>query len=103
MKLRSIFNLIILSLLLSAGPLGGLAQNAPFPDFDDYVNKAMKDWDVPGMAIAIVKDDKIVYAKGYGLRELDKTAAVDENTIFFTCDAIMAFNNDRLPATLLVK
>ena len=91
MKLRSIFNLIILSLLLSAGSNAVLAQAAPFPGFDDYVNKAIKDWEVPGMAIAIVKDDKIVYAKGYGLRELGKTAPVDEHTIFAIGSSSKAF------------
>lgn len=59
-----------------------IAQDAPFQGFDDYVNRAIKDWEVPGLAIAIVKDDKIVYAKGYGLRELGKSAPVDEHTIF---------------------
>jgi len=82
MKIRSILNLIVLSFLLSTGFPGVQAQNAPFPGFDDYVNKAIKDWDVPGMAIAIVKDDKVVFAKGYGLREAWKTAPGDENPLF---------------------
>ena len=45
---------------------------APGAEFDAYVNKALKDWGVPGVAIAIVKDDKIVFAKGFGVRELNK-------------------------------
>ncbi len=91
MKLRSIFNLIILALLWSAGSYAVRSQTAPFPGFDDYVNKAIKDWEVPGMAIAVVKDDKIVYAKGYGLRELGKTAPVDEHTIFAIGSSSKAF------------
>ncbi len=91
MKLRYTLNLIILSLLLSAGSDAVLAQTAPFTGFDDYVNKAIKDWEVPGLAIAIVKDDKIIYAKGYGLRELGKTAPVDEYTIFAIGSSSKAF------------
>ncbi len=94
MKLRSIINLIILSLAVSAGSIQtARAQQAPFQGFDDYVNNAMKDWDVPGMAIAVVKDDKVVYAKGYGLREIGKTAAVDENTIFAIGSSSKAFTS----------
>lgn len=92
MKLHSIIGLVVLSLIVSAGSTKtAWAQQAPFQGFDEYVNKAMKDWDVPGMAIAVVKDDKIVYAKGYGLREVGKTAPVDENTIFAIGSSSKAF------------
>ncbi len=91
MKIRSFFNLIILSLVVFTGFETLHAQGAPFRGFDEYVNKAMKDWEVPGMAIAIVKDDKVVYAKGYGLRELGKTAPVDEHTLFAIGSSSKAF------------
>lgn len=78
-------------MLLVATSTALTAQQAPFSGFDDYVNSAMKAWDVPGMAIAVVKDDKIVYAKGYGLREVGKTAAVTENTIFAIGSSSKAF------------
>jgi CubicO group peptidase (beta-lactamase class C family) len=38
--------------------------------FDDFVLSAMKSWNVPGMAVAIVKDGQLVLAKGYGLRNI---------------------------------
>ena len=41
-------------------------------EIDAYAEKTRADWNVPGMAIAIVKDDKVVFAKGYGVRELGK-------------------------------
>ena len=41
-------------------------------EIDDYANTVMTTWRGPGMAIAIVKDDKVVFAKGYGVRELGK-------------------------------
>ncbi len=52
--------------------------------FDAYVQKAMKDWNVPGIAIAIVKNDEIVFTKGYGVREYGTDKKVDSKT-YFNC------------------
>ncbi|MCX6089347.1 MAG: serine hydrolase [Candidatus Atribacteria bacterium] len=51
-------------------------------DFDGYVQKTMKDWEVPELAIAIVKDDKVIFSKGYGAKEMGKSDPVDEKTVF---------------------
>src|SRR5687768_17935995 len=80
MKIRVISFLVLLLLLFV--PIAVAQQGAPEPDFDQYVVQAMKEWEVPGLAIAVVKDDRIVFAKGYGLRELGGTAAVNEHTLF---------------------
>src|SRR6478735_226583 len=58
---------------------------------DAYANKVMDTWGGPGMAIAIVKDDKTVFAKGYGVRELGKPDKVDENTLFQIASNTKAF------------
>jgi CubicO group peptidase (beta-lactamase class C family) len=58
------------------------AQSGQPPDLDAYVTRAMKTFDVPGIAIAIVKDGKVVLAKGYGVRKMGEAAPVDENTLF---------------------
>jgi CubicO group peptidase (beta-lactamase class C family) len=52
--------------------------------FDSYAQKAMQVWRVPGMALAIVKDDEIVFTKGYGVREYGTDKKVDTKT-YFTC------------------
>ena len=49
---------------------------------DAYYQKALKDWDVPGMAIAIVKNDSVIFAKGYGVLDNKKGGQVDANTLF---------------------
>ena len=67
------------------------AQEAPLQGFDDYVNKAIAEWQVPGVAIAIIKDDRIVLARGYGVRELGKPAKVDERTLFAIGSSSKAF------------
>jgi CubicO group peptidase (beta-lactamase class C family) len=83
----------MLALVLLAGSQFALAQEAPLSGFDDYVNKAIKDWDVPGVAIAIVKDDRIVFANGFGVRELGKPALVDEHTLFAIGSSSKAFTS----------
>jgi CubicO group peptidase (beta-lactamase class C family) len=50
--------------------------------FDAYVEQAVRDWRVPGLAIAVVKDDSVVLAKGYGVLEIGKPGRVTEHTRF---------------------
>ncbi len=52
------------------------------PYFEQYAQQAMREWRVPGMAIAIVKDNKVVYLKGFGKRDYVDGGIVDENTVF---------------------
>lgn len=49
---------------------------ARLKEFYEYAEKAGRDWKVPGFSIAIVKDDKVLFAGGFGVRELGKTAKV---------------------------
>jgi CubicO group peptidase (beta-lactamase class C family) len=51
-------------------------------DFDRYAAKAMADWKVPGMAIGIVQDGKLIFAKGFGVKTLGGNDPVTENTVF---------------------
>src|SRR5262245_55788212 len=67
------------------------AQQAPGAEVEEDVNKAIKDWGVPGVAIAIVKDDRVVFAKGFGVREINKTTPVDEHTLFAIGSSSKAF------------
>jgi len=57
----------VLALSLAASPA---AQPAPLSGFDDLVEQTMKDWRVPGLAIAVAKDGQIVFERGYGVRQL---------------------------------
>ena len=59
------------------------AQKGPdFAAFDKYVAKAARDWKIPGMAIAVVQGDSLVFAKGYGVTEIGKSAPANEHTRF---------------------
>lgn len=60
----------------------GASPPAALDQLDAYVARAVRDWHVTGLAIAVVKDDSVVFAKGYGVRELGKPDAVDVHTRF---------------------
>lgn len=61
------------------------------PDLEAYVEAGMKDFDVPGTAIGIVVGDKLVYAKGFGVRAKSDDRAVDPGTIFQIGSTTKAF------------
>lgn len=63
----------------------------PPAGFDAYVERVLKIFDVPGVAVAIVKDGNIVLAKGYGVRALGKPERVDSNTRFGIASNTKAF------------
>jgi CubicO group peptidase (beta-lactamase class C family) len=52
------------------------------PELDAYIEQARRDWDVPGIAVTVVQDGKVLVAKGYGVRTLGRPERVDENTVF---------------------
>jgi CubicO group peptidase (beta-lactamase class C family) len=96
-RLKQIFPLICLALVLTSL---AFAQSAPPPDLDAYVASSMKTFAVPGIAVAIVKDGKVIVAKGYGVRKLGDPAPVDEFTTFGIGSNTKAFTTAAL-ATLI--
>jgi CubicO group peptidase (beta-lactamase class C family) len=85
------FCICIVVLLLGAA-LSVSAQAPPdVSALDAYFTRALADWDVPGMAVAIVKDGRIVIEKGYGVRERGKPGHVDDRTLFAIASNTKAF------------
>ena len=70
-----------------------IAQTPPFiaNQLDDYIEKGMKLWQIPGVAVCIVKDGKVVHSKGYGVLENGKSKKVDKNTLFMIGSNTKAF------------
>ena len=62
----------LLFAILVTRPVGAQAPAAPPAGFDAYVARVIKTFDVPGVAVAIVKDGRVVLAKGYGVRTVGK-------------------------------
>ena len=70
--------------------LGGVAcrdvAEAPadsrFAGLSDYIRAYMADWDLPGLAVAVVHGDELVFAEGFGVKELGREDPVDAHTLF---------------------
>lgn len=80
-------NIIIVLFLL---PISIFAQ-IDLTQMDDYLSDSRVDWEIPGMAIAIVKDGKVLLSKGYGVKEAGKDDLVDEHTLFAIASNTKAF------------
>jgi CubicO group peptidase (beta-lactamase class C family) len=78
-------------LLLAVSFLTSTTQAQWTPELDAYIEKARQDWDVPGLAVTVVQDGKVLVAKGYGVRTLGKPERIDENTLFDTASLSKSF------------
>jgi CubicO group peptidase (beta-lactamase class C family) len=67
------------------------AKPDPLAGFGDFLQTAMKDFNVPGLAIAILKDGKVIFSEGYGLRDVDRKLPVTQDTVFQIGSATKAF------------
>jgi CubicO group peptidase (beta-lactamase class C family) len=63
----------------------------PLKGLDEQIVKALHDFDVPGLALAVIKDDKVILARGYGVRKLGEKDAVTEHTLFAIGSCSKAF------------
>ncbi|MBM4161485.1 MAG: serine hydrolase [Ignavibacteria bacterium] len=77
-SVRTALVLVVLFLFAQSA----LSQQEPFSGLDGYIVKALQDWETPGLAIAIVKNDAVIFAKGYGVRKMGGKDAVTPRTIF---------------------
>ena len=78
---------VVLALLFGAAlasPSPAFTQQRadPLRGLDAYIEKARTDWNVAGLAVAIVRGDSVIYAKGFGVKEMGKPDPVDANTRF---------------------
>jgi len=63
---------------------------------DTYINNGIRNWQVPGLSIVIVKDGKVVWMKGYGVRDMETKKPVDENTLFMIASNTKLFTGSSL-------
>tara|TARA_R110002073_G_scaffold161300_1_gene316879 strand:+ start:2487 stop:3995 length:1509 start_codon:yes stop_codon:yes gene_type:complete len=72
-----------LSLILLFGVTFNLySQKIQVDLIEPFINQLMKDFEVTGLSIGIVKNDSIIYSKGYGTRKINENLPVNQNTIF---------------------
>ncbi len=60
---------------------------------DTLVNRLLKEWNAPGVGIAVVEKDKVVYAGGFGFRDYESKAPVSANTLFAIGSCTKAFTS----------
>lgn len=63
---------------------------------DDVIKASMARFDVPGMAVAIVENDKVIFAKGFGVTNLDTNKKVNKDTLFGIASNTKAFTTAAL-------
>ncbi len=74
-----------------SAPPQATAAPAALQDFDAYVEGVRKQFDVPGIAVAIIKDGKVVLERGYGVRSIETRQPVDAHTMFAIASNTKAF------------
>lgn len=72
-------------------PLQRQQVEALVPQIESHIKASMEAWQVPGLAIGIVAEDELVYAKGFGVREINSSDPVDTDTLFQIGSATKAF------------
>ncbi len=75
-------SILILGYCLLFQNLNAQSYKKEVEELDQYFEKARLQWQVPGLSVTIVKDGKTLLSKGYGLRAMDKSEPVDEETLF---------------------
>lgn len=72
----------VLLVLLAAGAHRPASAQDPLRDFDAYTSDAVAEWGAVGLAVAVVKDGELLFARGYGVRDAEAGGPVDAETLF---------------------
>jgi CubicO group peptidase (beta-lactamase class C family) len=83
-------------LFLVGRTIVGAAQPMSSAQIDSLAERTLRTFDVPGIAVCVIKDGKVVHSKGYGVRSLTTRLPVDENTLFGIASNSKAFTTAAL-------
>lgn len=82
-SIHKIFRIFgVIALLVGVQAVDARAQSIDENTLSRYIMAGMEQWQIPGMAVAIVRDDEVIFAKGFGVKKLGEWSSVDENTLF---------------------
>jgi CubicO group peptidase (beta-lactamase class C family) len=97
MRIRHFLLLIISFLVFSSQAFAQTAYECiDLKAIESLIDQSRKDWDIPGLSIAIVKNDTNIYEKGFGVRDVTRPGKVDENTLFAIASNTKAFTSAAL-------
>jgi CubicO group peptidase (beta-lactamase class C family) len=83
----------LLLILPAAAHAQQLAADDPLQGLDAYITQAVEDWKVPGLAMAVVKDDSVVFVGSYGVRALGSSDPITPHTLFANASTTKAFTS----------
>jgi len=89
-KLSILFSTI---LFVTAGISGQAVSEVDLKQLDKYYTRMVEDWDIPGVAIGIVKDGQMIFSGNYGVLEEGKDAVPDKNTLYAIASNSKAFTS----------
>ena len=90
MKKFSILLMVFFQLMFVNQLISQLSQEK-LTSLHDYYSKALKDWNVPGMSIAIVSNDSVLFMDGFGYISVKSNQAVNDQTLFALASNTKAF------------
>jgi len=91
--MKKLFTFFLLTSLLTLNAQTTSEPNVDLKALDKYYAKMVKDWDVPGVSIGIVKDGKLVFTGNYGVLETGKKGKPDQNTLYAIASNSKAFTS----------
>jgi CubicO group peptidase (beta-lactamase class C family) len=93
--MKSIFTLVFLAIFF-AGNTQNITTDKRLKGLDTFVNRVLKDWHAPGVTIAVVEKNKIIFAGGFGYANYEKKIPVTANTLFAIGSCTKAFTASML-------
>lgn len=86
------YKIVLLGLLFTLNSFAQITSSK----IDEVVERTLKTFDVPGIAVAVVKDGKVIHSKGYGVKSIITKEKVNENTLFGIASNSKAFTSASL-------
>ena len=94
---KYVASLVFLFVMVMAEAQSGQpARPMTSTEIDTLVERTLRAFDVPGIAVCVIKDGQVVHSRGYGVRSLDTRQPVDENTLFGIASNSKAFTTAAL-------
>jgi len=91
--MKKYFCLVILQLFIISGLQAQKETKVNLDEIDAYYTKMVNDWDIPGVSIGIVKDDKLVFIGNYGVLQVGKKEKPNEQTLYAIASNSKAFTS----------
>jgi CubicO group peptidase (beta-lactamase class C family) len=91
--MKKIFLLFLISAIAIFGVELNAQEKADYKELNNYLEKYVKEFEMPGFALGIIKNDEIVFMETYGVKNVDSGKKVDENTLFGIASCSKAFTS----------